>query len=209
MIKDDSSEHTTGVDTKMDILNATVELIREEGVGCATLRRIAEKADINLALVNYHFGSKEKLLSKAIGKLVATFDDAFAVLDDESQEPIERLKLFYYRYLSHLQQYPGLAKEIMDQSRLICCSQHEFARYSKVMKTEKMISTLREITHESDETVLSGMMVQLHGAVFYPVIMKSYMNAAGDEPAPEIHLPELKQQIEMLFSLYFHKYKQS
>ncbi|MEC0240785.1 TetR/AcrR family transcriptional regulator [Paenibacillus dokdonensis] len=208
-MKDDSSVHTTGTDTKMDILNATVELIQEEGVACATLRRISEKAETNLALVNYHFGSKDKLISKAIGKLVGTFDDAFAVLEDDSMEPIERLKQFFYRYLSHLQQYPGLAKEMMDQSRLILCSQHEYARYSKVMKTEKLLSTLSEITQESDDTVLGGMMVQLYGAVFYPVIMNSYMNLAGEEPAPEIHLPTLEHQIEMLFNLYFHKYSQS
>ncbi|WP_244864630.1 TetR/AcrR family transcriptional regulator [Paenibacillus sp. J23TS9] len=208
-MKDDSSVHTTGTDTKMDILNATVELIQEEGVACATLRRIAEKAETNLALVNYHFGSKDKLITKAIGKLVGTFDDAFAVLEDDSLEPLERLKQFFYRYLSHLQQYPGLAKEMMDQSRLILCSQHEYARYNKVMKTEKLLSTLREITQESDETVLGGMMVQLYGAVFYPVIMNSYMNLAGEEPAPEIHLPTLELQIEMLFNLYFHKYSQS
>ncbi|MEC0368489.1 TetR/AcrR family transcriptional regulator [Paenibacillus chibensis] len=207
-LKEDSSEHTTGTDTKIDILNATVELIREEGVACATLRRIAEKADTNLALVNYHFGSKDKLISKAIGKLVGTFDDAFAVLEEEALEPLERLKQFFYRYLSHLQQYPGLAKEMMDQSRLILCSQHEYARYSQVMKTEKLVRTLQEITRETDEAVLSGMMVQLYGAVFYPVIMNSYMSMAGDEPAPDIHLPELEQQIEMLFSLYFHKYTQ-
>ncbi|BFH60195.1 TetR/AcrR family transcriptional regulator [Paenibacillus azoreducens] len=208
MIKDDSSVNTTGTDTKMEILNATIELIREEGFACATLRRIADKAETNLALVNYHFGSKEKLIAKAIGMIVGTFDDAFALLEDESLTPIERLKQFFYRYQQHLQQYPGLAKEMMDQSRLILCSQHEYVRFSKVMRTEKLLGTLREITNETDETVLSGMLAQLYGAVFYPVIMNSYLSLGGEEPA-QVHLPDLKHQVEMLFSLYFHKYSQN
>lgn len=192
----------------MDILNATVELIREEGFACATLRRIADKAETNLALVNYHFGSKEKLIAKAIGMIVGTFDDAFALLEDESLKPIERLKQFFYRYQQHLQQYPGLAKEMMEQSRLILCSQHEYVRFRKVMKTEKLLDTLREITNETDEAVLTGMLAQLSGAIFYPVIMSSYLRLGGEESAP-VQLPDLEHQVELLFSLYFHKYSQN
>lgn len=68
-MKEDTTGHTSGTDTKHDILKATVELIRDEGIECATLRRIATKADTNLALVNYHFGSKEKLITQAIRSL--------------------------------------------------------------------------------------------------------------------------------------------
>lgn len=207
MMKEDSSVNAAGNDTKLDLLNATVELIREEGIACVTLRRIADKAATNLALVNYHFGSKEKLIAQAIGSIVGTFGDAFALLDEHDMEPIERLKQFFYRYISHLQEYPGLAKELLDQSRLILCSQNEYVRYSKVMKTEKLMDTLMKITGETDESVVRGMMAQLYGALFYPVIMNSYLGMGGEEPAPEIHLPDLEDQVDMLFSHYFHRYK--
>ncbi|GIO32199.1 MULTISPECIES: TetR/AcrR family transcriptional regulator [Paenibacillus] len=207
MTKEDSSVNTPGTDTKLDLLKATVELIREEGIACVTLRRIADKAAANLALVNYHFGSKEKLIAQAIGSIVGTFEDAFALLDDRTMGPIERLKQFFCRYIKRLQEYPGLAKELLDQSRLILCSQNEYVRYSKVMKTEKLMDTLVEITGETDETVIRCMMAQLYGALFYPVIMNSYLGINGEEPAPEIHLPDLEAQVDMLFSHYFHKYE--
>lgn len=205
-MKEDNAANTPGTDTKQDILKATVELIRDEGIECATLRRIASRADANLALVNYHFGSKEKLINQAVRSLVLTFDDVFKVLEDDLMPPKERLKQFFYRYVQHLQQYPGLVRQMIDQSRVIFESQHEFSHYCKVMKTQKLMSTLSEITHEDDDDELRAMLMQLYGAIFFPVIMKSFLLNGEEDMAPAIHIPSLEVQIEKLFEHYFHKY---
>lgn len=44
--------------TREDILAASVALFSEQGFAQTSMRRIADRAGVNLALINYHFGSK-------------------------------------------------------------------------------------------------------------------------------------------------------
>lgn len=51
-------------DTRLRILDAAEELFMEFGFEATTLRQITGKAQVNLAAVNYHFGSKEALIQE-------------------------------------------------------------------------------------------------------------------------------------------------
>jgi len=53
------------ISTKDKILNAAERLFAEQGFAETSLRIITAKADVNLASVNYHFGSK-KILIQAV-----------------------------------------------------------------------------------------------------------------------------------------------
>ncbi len=50
------------IDTRMRILDAAESLFTEHGLEATTLRQITGAAEVNLAGVNYHFGSKEELI---------------------------------------------------------------------------------------------------------------------------------------------------
>jgi AcrR family transcriptional regulator len=54
-----SSDHTRAA-----ILNAAERLYADRGFGDVTLRDIVAAADVNLAAVNYHFGSKDELIAE-------------------------------------------------------------------------------------------------------------------------------------------------
>ncbi|MCK5427639.1 MAG: helix-turn-helix transcriptional regulator, partial [Thermodesulfovibrionia bacterium] len=49
-------------DTKQRILDATEFLFARKGFRGTSLREITNRAGVNLAAVNYHFGSKKTLL---------------------------------------------------------------------------------------------------------------------------------------------------
>lgn len=49
-------------DTKTMILNSAETLFAEQGFAATSLRNITTKAGVNLASVNYHFGSKDALI---------------------------------------------------------------------------------------------------------------------------------------------------
>jgi AcrR family transcriptional regulator len=53
-------------DTKQKILDAAERLIAEQGYSATSLRQIIAEAEVNLASVHYHFGSKEELLDELI-----------------------------------------------------------------------------------------------------------------------------------------------
>jgi len=53
-------------DTKQRVLDAAEELFARGGYAATSLRKVTELAGVNLAAVNYHFGSKEGLLEAVI-----------------------------------------------------------------------------------------------------------------------------------------------
>ena len=55
-------------DTKGRILEATELLFIEFGYEAMSLRQITARAKVNLAAVNYHFGSKEALMQSVLGR---------------------------------------------------------------------------------------------------------------------------------------------
>jgi len=61
-----TSRHTG--DTKTRILDAAETLFIECGYEATSLRQITSKAEVNLAAVNYHFGSKESLMHAMLSR---------------------------------------------------------------------------------------------------------------------------------------------
>ena len=50
--------------TKERILGAAEELFAQHGFAGTSLRQVTSRADVNIAAVNYHFGSKENLINE-------------------------------------------------------------------------------------------------------------------------------------------------
>ena len=55
---------TTHFSTKDRILGAAEELFALHGFAGTSLRQVTSRADVNIAAVNYHFGSKENLVNE-------------------------------------------------------------------------------------------------------------------------------------------------
>jgi AcrR family transcriptional regulator len=54
------------VDKKDQIIKAAIDLFAEKGFEGTSIRELAASADVNLAMVNYYFGSKEKLFEAMV-----------------------------------------------------------------------------------------------------------------------------------------------
>lgn len=69
--------------TRQRILGAAEELFAEHGFAGASLRQVTAAANVNLAAVNYHFGSKDNLIEEVFRRR----------LDELSQRRLERLSV--------------------------------------------------------------------------------------------------------------------
>ena len=86
---------TTHFNTKDRILGAAEELFAQHGFSGTSLRQVTSRADVNIAAVNYHFGSKENLVNEVFRrrmdemteKRLSALRDALAV-EPASLEPI-------------------------------------------------------------------------------------------------------------------------
>ena len=57
---------STHFSTKDRILGAAEELFAQHGFAGTSLRQVTSRADVNIAAVNYHFGSKENLVNEVV-----------------------------------------------------------------------------------------------------------------------------------------------
>jgi len=80
------------VDTKEKILDAAEELFADRGFASTSLRDITAEAEVNLAAVNYHFGSKLDLLravfARRFGPVNAERLERLDALDDPDVEAL-------------------------------------------------------------------------------------------------------------------------
>lgn len=65
-----TSELTRSAETKTRILDAAERLFAGEGFEEPSLRRVTSEAGVNLAAVNYHFGSKDALFTAVLQRLI-------------------------------------------------------------------------------------------------------------------------------------------
>jgi AcrR family transcriptional regulator len=81
-----------GDDTKTALLDAAKQLVGERGYAGASVRELAAAAGANIAAVNYHFGSREKLLNQAVLECFLEWSDRVTEVDvDPDAEPLAQL----------------------------------------------------------------------------------------------------------------------
>ncbi len=61
------------LDTKTRVLNAAEQLFAAHGFNNTSLRQITSEANVNLASVNYHFGSKKSLIQAVLARYLQVF----------------------------------------------------------------------------------------------------------------------------------------
>lgn len=66
-------EHLAKLDTKTKILIHAEKLFAKQGFNSTSLREITTEAEVNLASVNYHFGSKKTLIQAVLSRYLALF----------------------------------------------------------------------------------------------------------------------------------------
>ena len=85
-------------DTRDRILEVAGALFADHGFRSVSLRRITQEAGVNVASVNYHFGSKEALILEVLSRIVGPINaQRIAMLDAAEDEygdgavPVERI----------------------------------------------------------------------------------------------------------------------
>lgn len=183
---------------KEQILNVTLEILKTDGFEGITVRKIAKEAGVNAALINYYFGTKDKLLNFAVQRLIASFKETFAILDDNEKEPKEKLKKFLLAYIEKCKQYPFIVKRLVSDDPFLFDSQKEFFEFIKAIGLRSLLRTVGEISGETDQEKLTIMTSHILGASFLPLLMEPlYLKITG------FPFPEAETRIDILLEQYF------
>lgn len=106
---------------QIEIIKITEKLFAEKGFDGTSIREIAKAAAINVAMISYYFGSKEKLLETIILYRVSSFGTMLENLQIEAISPQEKIKKFVAFYINKVYKnrdiYQILHYEIVNQNR--------------------------------------------------------------------------------------------
>lgn len=81
---------------RVQLIEATIEVLAERGFARLTLSDVAKRAGLSHGLVNFHFESKERLLSETLGYLSDEFRDNWQkTLDEAGADPAQQLDALF------------------------------------------------------------------------------------------------------------------
>lgn len=87
---------------QIEILQAAENLFSEVGFDGTTVRAISKKANINVAMISYYFGSKEKLLESLVVFRTSSMQLDLENLISENISPIEKIEKLVAYYIQRI-----------------------------------------------------------------------------------------------------------
>jgi len=110
------------IDKKTQIMNHAINLFADKGFEGTSIRDLAKAAEVNVAMVNYYFGSKEKLVEAIIEEKSSYMKDRIEELESNtSLNDLDRINAliedYVNRILSGASFHKFLHKELMDTKR--------------------------------------------------------------------------------------------
>ena len=79
------------LDKKAAILNAAEKLFAELGYDGTSTRKIAKESGVNMAMINYYFGSKDGVFQEIITARVNDFNNLLVTINEEKVSNLEKL----------------------------------------------------------------------------------------------------------------------
>ncbi len=157
--------------TKDKILEATLEIISNEGFQNVTVRKIAVRAGVNVAAINYHFGSKDNVINEALEYLMVQARDIFKCLKNHRETPEQRLKNLIEKLARNFSKYPDQIKYLIYQSIYEQANPNKFQEYLKTEGIDLIKTTIQQIRPAEDDAALKMRILQLFSCLAFPVLL--------------------------------------
>lgn len=93
---------------QMQILQVAEKLFAEKGFDGTSIRDIAKQANINIAMVSYYFGSKEKMLEALIYSRISDMKLQLESLSKEAISPVEKINKLIELYIHRINKNKGI-----------------------------------------------------------------------------------------------------
>ncbi len=165
---------------QIQILQVAEKLFAEKGFDGTTIREISEKANVNVAMVSYYFGSKEKLLESLILFRTSDLKNSLEHIIDEDLNPIRKIEKFIQLYIERIDNNRNfhhiLLFEISSNKRAM-----DFESFTEVKKAN--IKSLEKIIHEGQFQNIFRKDINVHliiptvlGTYFYFQMHKSFLS---------------------------------
>lgn len=167
--------------TRKSIIDATLKIIGDEGIQNVTVRKIASLAEVNVAAVNYHFGSKDIAINEALQYLTCKLKDSFRCLGDKELSAEDRLRSFIRSYADAALEHPDVFRNYINHCMYTSALPCEYVEFIKQEGFHELKCTLREIDKQQqhDDNQLLMKCFQIISGIAFPVLLGKQMQVVS------------------------------
>lgn len=141
-------------DKQTDILQAAEKLFAEDGFDGTSIRTIAKEANVNIAMISYYFGSKEKLLEALIIHRTSGMKMQLENIFSQNLTPLEKVDLLIDLYISRINKNKCMyqivhfelstKKRIMDMQSFIDIKRQNLEAFTKIIREGQDLGAFRK-----------------------------------------------------------------
>lgn len=174
--------------TRERIVMATLEELEASGMAGLTIRSIAERAGVNVAAVNYHFGSKAKLMEAVLAQtlrhgLWESLEELREAMSGAS-DPAAAARRYLREFIGNMIRYPRLTEahlhEALVRQDYDAVAVREMGRF-----VEALFPVLRPAlpsgTEPEQRASLAQFWYALLGTTVLPGLFEPFLGPAGVE----------------------------
>ena len=192
--------------TEQKIFDAATELFLEKGVDRTSVREIANKAGINLALMNYYFRSKENLFDAIFSMLVKKNTRKMIKIMDSDLGLEEKIRSYVEAYIDMLIENPLLVSFVM---AIVHRSQERITQMNAVTSLYSSPKFAKQIFDESAKgnivpTNPTQLFVDMLSLITFPFAIKALVKdrTGYGEAEFKAFLEERKKRIPDMLMAY-------
>lgn len=139
-------------DKQLKILDTAEELFAARGYDGTSVRDIAEASNVNVAMISYYFGSKEKLMQDIFLRRSETLSAKIeTLLKDDSLSPFEKIESVIENYLDRIVEKHKFYKLMLCEQSLR--NNDTISGLLKEMKMRNSASVAKLIKHGQEKKV--------------------------------------------------------
>lgn len=195
------------------ILEKAEELFAQNGYEGTTVRDIATAADVNLAMISYYFGSKEKLIEILFKeRMEGTKLRIEAVVNNQSILPFQKLEIIVDQYIERVFNSQDfyrvmLAQQLLQKNEVIIRFMTQY-KLSYATLIEEVIREGRRMGHfckDDIDTLL--LLTSMTGTVMHTVVSKDYYrefykhNKLDNEDLDTVLKQKLSRHVKNIFKV--------
>lgn len=175
-------------ETESQILDAARTVFVREGTRDATLKEIAEEADVNQALLHYYFRDKKTLADTVFEEVASEFFPKLEAILNADQSVEEKVRTFVPKYISLVQENPYLPSYIVGELNRTPLELKNRIQSLDLAPFEQLDPLDRQLKRRAEEGTLRSIsaeqfVLNLVSLCVFPFIARSLLEAAmGMEP---------------------------
>jgi AcrR family transcriptional regulator len=164
-------------DKQLEILQVAEQLFAEEGFDGTSVRDIAKQANVNVAMISYYFGSKEKMLEALVLNRISDMRLQLESLYNENIPPFEKIDKMVELYISRINKnrciYQIIHFEFSTKKREL-----NFESFTEMKKNN--LVTFQNIIKEGQDS--GEFQKDINVALLPPIIMGTYFQFHMNKP---------------------------